>query len=268
MLKHTFEDVWYILPMLYISYVLIELFERRKIDDNKLILYLQKYGPLVGTLTGLIPQCGFSVLAAMLFLNKQITLGTLLSVFIATSDETIPILLAQPTMYSSLWAMIGIKIVVGITVGYFADMLFKQKWVSFHEMEEVGCSCCYVQYPMYLSAMLRTVKIFAFLFGITYFINVLMHDIAVEWLGQLLGNQFLQVILASLVGCIPNCVSSVVLTQLFVLEQISFSALMSGLITNAGLGMVVLVRYGDCKKEVFKIMGILLIVAWSVGYIL
>ena len=121
LLEHTMEDIWVMIPLLYLAYLVIEYFERRESNDDKLFFQLQKYGPLVGSLVGIVPQCGFSIIAAMLYMNRNITLGTLLSVFIATSDEAIPILLANPSVYSSIFGILALKVIVGIVVGYVVD---------------------------------------------------------------------------------------------------------------------------------------------------
>ena len=134
--------------------------------------------------------------------------------------------------------------------------------------ENRGCTCCKIQQPIYISALIRTLKIFGFVFIVTYVMNLLIHEVSEEVIGQIVfKNSFLQVFLASMIGFIPNCAASVVLTQLFVIEQISFGALLSGLITNAGLGIVVLLRYGIDKKELLKIVSILVVTAWVIGYI-
>ena len=279
MLEHTLQDVWMMIPLLYISYIVIEYFERRENNDDFLFRKLQKYGPFVGAIVGIFPQCGFSILAAMLYLNHNITLGTLLSVFIATSDEAIPVLIANPELYTSIGKIVMIKILVAMLVGYVVDKIVypKQKLVMFSdevvedEDQEGGsaCPCCYVEYPMWISALLRTLKIFGFIFITTFILNLLIHEISEEALSKLLlTNSIWQPILASFFGLIPNCVASVVLTQLYVANQVSFASLMAGLITNAGLGIVVLVRYGNNKQETLKVIGWLVMTAWVVGVIL
>ena len=279
MLEHTLQDVWMMIPLLYISYIVIEYFERRENNDDFLFRKLQKYGPFVGAIVGIFPQCGFSILAAMLYLNHNITLGTLLSVFIATSDEAIPVLIANPELYTSIGKIVMIKILVAMLVGYVVDKIVypKQKLVMFSdevvedEDQEGGsaCPCCYVEYPMWISALLRTLKIFGFIFITTFILNLLIHEISEEALSKLLlTNSIWQPILASFFGLIPNCVASVVLTQLYVANQVSFASLIAGLITNAGLGIVVLVRYGNNKQETLKVIGWLVMTAWVVGVIL
>ena len=284
MLEHTLHDTWLMFPLLFLSYVVIDYFERKGTDDDVLFRKLQNYGPLVGALIGIIPQCGFSIIAAMLFINRNISLGTMLAVFIATSDEAIPVLLANPSLYNDMLKVIILKIVLGIVVGYLVDKVLypKQKLVLFSEMEESdeeyeeddednasACPCCYTEYPLVVSALLRSLKIFAFLFATSFVLNIVIHEVGEVTLSKiLLNDSIFQPVLASLFGFIPNCVASVVLTQLFVSSHVSFSSLIAGLITNAGLGIVVLLRYGASKKDLLRVFTILFITATVVGVVL
>ncbi|NBK97609.1 MAG: hypothetical protein EOM50_06250 [Erysipelotrichia bacterium] len=282
-LEDTLHDTILMLPLLFLAYLVIEYFDRKDSQDDKVFLALQKYGPLVGALVGVIPQCGFSIIAAMLFMGKNITMGTLLAVFIATSDEAIPILLANPELYSSLLYIIIGKVVLAIVVGYFVDkiLLRKQQLHLFADMEEEdieeeeeiasesACPCCYTQYTMPVSALLRSIKIFAFLFLTTLILNVLIATIGEATLEKmLLTNSVFQPILAALFGFIPNCAASVVLTQLYVAHTVSFASLFAGLITNAGLGFIVLLRYQASKKEIVQIATILFLTAIIAGIIM
>lgn len=281
-LEHTLEDTWMMFPFLLITYMILEVFERRNSNrDEKIFFGLQKYGPLVGAIVGLLPQCGFSILAAMLFVQRNITLGSLLAVMIATSDEAIPILLSNPSLYSTLGLLLVLKFVIAVVIGYFVDhVLYRhQKVVYFEDMEEEpeqedyeeeqggsACPCCYPEYPIYISALIRSLKIFVFIFATSFVLTLL-----IEWIGEenlstiLLSKSFLQPILAAIFGFIPNCAATVVLSQLYMTGQLQFGSLLAGLITNAGLGLVVLIRYNENKKMVFRIIAILLIVAVLFG---
>lgn len=267
-LHHTIEDTWLMLPLLYLAYLVIEYFERRENNDDRLFFSLQKYGPLVGAFMGIIPQCGFSIIASMLFMQNNITLGTLISVFVATSDEAIPILIANPELYSSLIWIIVLKIGIAIIAGYTIDYVIEkhQKIDRFEDMEEDdseeepentqnSCPCCYPQYPMAISALLRSLKIFSFLFLTSFTLTLIIEAIGEENLEILLFNgSLLQPLFAALFGFIPNCAASVVLTQLYVAHGIGFPSLLAGLITNAGLGLLVLIRYQVEKKQCIKII--------------
>lgn len=267
-LHEAWHDTWLMIPLLYIAYCVVEYFERRPSKDDKMFYALQKYGPLFGALLGLFPQCGFSILAAMLFVQKNITLGTMVAVFIATSDEAIPILFAEPAMIPSLGVLLVLKFIIGASVGYLCDkVLFKnQKILRFEDIQEeeediemsqdfeedvdsAGCPCCYPQYSMWVSALLRTLKIYLFIFITTFVLTLCIEWIGIDRLSSiLLKGVWFQPILAAVFGFIPNCAATVVLCQLFALGQLSFGSLLAGLITNAGLGILCLVQYGAGRK--------------------
>lgn len=278
----TVHDTWTMLPLLYITYIVLEFFERKNTTDDRLFFGLQKLGPILGAFVGLIPQCGFSILAAMLFVQNNITLGTLVSVMIATSDEAIPILISNPKMYSTLLQVLAFKLVIAIVVGLFVDhVLFRhQKILHFEDMEEEdedeeydqeensgsSCPCCYPEYPMWLSALLRSLKIFVFIFITSFVLNLLMQWIGNETLSKiLLHNSLFQPVIAALFGFIPNCAATVVLTQLFTAGELSFGSLLSGLITNAGLGLIVMFRYEARKRDILRTIAILFVTGIVIG---
>ncbi|MGM9948215.1 putative manganese transporter [Floccifex sp.] len=280
MILDILKDTWIMIPLLYITYCVLEIFERKDSSDDSMFYSLQKYGPLFGAILGLIPQCGFSILAAMLFLQKNITLGTLIAVMIATSDEAIPVLISNPHLFSSLIALLVCKFVIALVVGYFVDFVLikKQSIIHFEDMEEQedeveedtnnACPCCYIQYPLYISAALRTLKIYGFIF-----ITSLLISLCIEWIGIdaletiLLSHSIFQPFITALFGFIPNCAITVVLAQLYTISGISFGSLLAGLITNAGLGLVCLIRYGASKKQIFQTCAILYITAVLSGMI-
>lgn len=281
-LKDVIHDTWTMLPLLYITYIILEIFERKQKTDDRLFFGLQKLGPILGAFIGLIPQCGFSILAAMLFVQNNITLGTLVSVMIATSDEAIPILISNPNMYSSLLWILILKLIIAMIIGLLTDHLLfpHQKILRFEDMEEEdeqeeyeddqpeasGCPCCYPEYPIYVSALIRSLKIYVFIFLTSFVLTMAMTGIGEENLSKiLLHNSLFQPILASLFGFIPNCAATVVLTQLFTSGELSFGSLLAGLITNAGLGLVVMIRYDARKKDIFRVVSILFISAICTG---
>lgn len=282
----TIHDTWLMLPLLYITYCILEVFERRQSDesDEKIFFALQRIGPFIGALIGLIPQCGFSVLAAMLFLQRNITLGTLVAVMIATSDEAVPILLSNPELYRTLGFLLLAKFIVALIVGYLVDFLFRnrQKIIRFEDMEEEeydeeeeseetqssqgGCSCCYPDLPLPVSALYRTIRIFIFLFITTFMLGAIMKVCGPDTLKHiLLSNSFFQPVLAALVGFIPNCAATVILAQLYATGSISLGSLFAGLCTNSGLALLLLIRYGERKRYLARVIGILFITATIVG---
>lgn len=272
-LEHALKDMFPMLPFLFLTYLLMEFIEHKNNDGfEKFLINARKLGPIIGSLLGIIPQCGFSVIASGLYMNKSITLGTLLSVFIATSDEAIPILISRPEQLSTLTAIIIIKIILGIVVGYIVDFLINQHHLKDnHSLHDIHEECEEEKHGhgiVYL-AFIHTVKIFIFIFVVnlllTYFIEVVGED-TLSYI--LVNGSFLQPILAAITGFIPNCASSVILSQLYLDHVLSFGALTAGLITSAGLGLLVLLKMYDNKKDILRIVGILFAVASLTGIIL
>lgn len=231
-------DTWPMIPIMYAAYLIIEYFQRKSDRDDAFFWNLQKYGPAFGALLGLLPQCGFSILAAMLFVQGNITLGTLAAVFISTSDEAIPVLVSEPELLPSLGLLLVCKLIIAMIFGFLTDriLLPHQTIIRFSELPDegedeieedeagaVGCSCCYPQYPIWLSALLRTLKIYLFVFLVALAFNLLLGWIGEEALSSiLLQGSWLQPLIAALFGFIPNCAATVVLCQLFASGTLTF----------------------------------------------
>lgn len=272
-LQHAFNDMLPMLPFLFLTYLLMEFLEHQSNDHfKKFLTNAKQLGPLIGSCLGIIPQCGFSVIASGLYLNQSITLGTLLAVFISTSDEAIPILISQPQQFSTLISIIIVKIVVGITVGYTVDFLIKQHKIqnnhSYHDIHEECDEEKHGHGIVYL-AFIHTMKIFIFIFIVNLLLTIFIEYIGEDTLSYILANgSFFQPILAAITGFIPNCAASVILSQLYLDHALSFGALTSGLITSAGLGLLVLLKMYDNKKDILRIFLILFIVSSIVGILL
>lgn len=275
-----------VLPFLFIVYYLIELFEfkcAKKVQENKFLK--GKASPIYGSIIGCIPQCGFSVISTDLFSRKAISVGALIAVYIATSDEAIPLLVTSIRDWAGVGkvlSLIGAKIILGILVGYLAiwlhKKLFKNQNIKVehdheeHVVEHTGCCHHDVESKSFdwLHPMLHCLKISAFIL----IINVLFGFVTHIWVGEkamaeFIGKgKYLQPLLAVLIGFIPNCASSVVLTELYLSSGLTFGALLSGLCVNAGLGLVFLIKQNKNKKENLFIISMLVIPSLVVGYIL
>lgn len=255
----TIKDTYLIIPILFIMYICLEYFEHK---DIKYEYQLTHYGPIIGAILGVIPQCGFGVLASLLFIEKKLTLGTLISVFIATSDEAIPILIAYPKQYSCLLLILLIKFILAIIVGYSVDIFFKNQY--FTSVKKVNIHNH--QHSIIIESFKRTLKIYSFIFIVNLILSA-----SIEWIGTeklsyfLLDHSPLQPLVSAIFGFIPNCASSVILTQLHIRSVLSFASLLAGLITNAGLGILVLLQNRVDTKTIFKICAILLISALFIG---
>lgn len=299
-LLHAVEDTLPLLPWILLIYILIELLES-KADLTKINRFGGKIGPLVGSATGLIPQCGFSVMAAKLFEQKYITVGTLLAIFMATSDEAFIIMISSGESAAWVLPMLVVKILVGVAVGYAADLVMKaigrgqvcvempsayeEKPKTTHEIfirsyledkdVEVKCSCGrshetdaawkkYILYPLW-----HTLKVAGFIFLVNFILTAIIHsvgeDVFVDFMHR---NRFLQPFITCAIGLIPNCASSVVITETFLSGGITFGSCVAGLCANAGMGFVVLLKNVRQWKRNLILIGVCYGVSVVVGVLL
>ncbi|MEG0313919.1 MAG: putative manganese transporter [Erysipelotrichaceae bacterium] len=255
------------LPILFLVYLLLEYLENKSSNelDKKIIKY-QKHGPLVGSLIGCLPQCGFSMAASKLFSKHLITVGTLMAVFLSTSDEALVILLTQPDYYQTILSLIIIKILIGCSIGLLIDKFINTKIkiennIILHEESK--------HENILLAAVKRTIKIFIFIFIINLLLSTAIMLIGEDNLAKILmNNTMFQPILAALVGIIPNCAASILLAQLFINETINFGSLVAGLCSGAGLGLVVLFKENKDYKQNIKILLSLLTISSIIGIII
>lgn len=270
---HTLEHSLISLPFLFAAYLLIEFIEHR--HSEKFVALLQKFGKagsVIGALLGVVPQCGFSVVAANLYSSRVISAGTLIAVFIATSDEAIPILLASPDGFAKLLPLIGGKVLLAMVVGFVIDKLnlfdITKEELDIVKEEHSGCHT-EGKHGLLKSALLHTVKIFAFVFVVS-----LGLEICIETLGEqafrdfMLSESALQPLVAGIVGLIPNCTSSVILAQLYAEGALSFGAAFAGLSVGSGAGLLVLFRTDVDKIECVSLIGFIFVASVVAGTIL
>lgn len=263
-LKDSALDGLLSLPILFLAYLLMELLERsEKFNERILNGYSRKAGPALGGLLGIVPQCGISGAAASLFSTGSITVGTMLAVFFATSDEMLPIMLSSLTERGSIGLRSIILIVLakaalGIALGYLADALLG-KWLrsskdihSFCEREH--CACDEEEGNVFLSALKHTLKIGLMLIAVNIVLNLLFAFIGVDRLsGTILSKPVIGEVLLALLGLIPNCSVSVVITESYLSGVLGLGGLFAGLLSNAGIGLLVLFRTNRNRKENFVI---------------
>lgn len=272
-LKDTTIDSIKLLQFLFITYLIMEYIEHKTSNQVKRVIQKSgKLGPLLGGIVGIIPQCGFSVSATNLYSARVITLGTLISVYLTTSDEMLPILISETMPISTILTILGIKLLIGIIAGFIIDFvarkLHKEKGET--KIEEI-CEHehCHCEKNIVLSALKHTLNIFLFIFFITLIINGIIGLIGQESIANIVSkNVILGPVIAGIIGLIPNCASSVVLTELFVENVISMPILISGLCVNAGVGLLVLFKTNENKKENLKIAGLLYVIGVVSGLIL
>ena len=277
-------DSFHILPLLFIVFFIIELIEffySEKI--NSFMKKSEKSAPLIGSLAAIIPQCGFSVIASTLYIRRFITKGTLIGIYLATSDEAIPILLANPTHTHLVVPIVGLKLFIGILAGYLIDYILKdKKYIPIVEeadsdddlRSDEGCCHHSVSHrrkrELIYHPLKHTFNIFIFILLITMLLNFVLavyaeHSVLHLLLGKV---KVLEPIITAFVGLIPNCAVSIALTMLLIKGSISFGAVMSGLLSNAGLGILVLCRHNENYKDTLKIISILLCISIISGLII
>ncbi len=258
------------LPFLFLAFLLLEYIEHKMSNKNKkLLVQNHKLGPFVGSLLGAVPQCGFSALTTNLFSSRVITIGTLIAVYLSTSDEMLPILISRGTNILIILKIIGIKIIIGIIIGYLIDLIIKSKSKSdIHEMcSHEDCHCD--EDGILKSSIIHTLKIGLFLLIATVFINLIIYFIGEEHIANFIENKtILAYFISSLIGLIPNCASSVMITELYLSNLISFGIMLSGLLTGAGVGLLILFRTNKNIKENLTILAIIYFVGVIIGYLL
>ena len=277
-------DSFHILPLLFIVFFIIELIEffySEKI--NSFMKKSEKSAPLIGSLAAIIPQCGFSVIASTLYIRRFITKGTLIGIYLATSDEAIPILLANPTHTHLVVPVVGLKLLIGILAGYLIDIILKdKKYIPIVEEADsdddlhADEGCCHHSVShrrkreLIYHPLKHTFNIFIFILLITVILNFVLavyaeHSVLHLLLGKV---KILEPIITAFVGLIPNCAVSIALTMLLIKGSISFGAVMSGLLSNAGLGILVLCRHNENYKDTLKIISILLCISIVSGLLI
>lgn len=254
-LEHTISDTISLLPFLFITYLAMELMEHYAGGKfQRAIQNSGKYGPFLGAVLGVMPQCGFSAAAASFFSARIIGVGTIIAVFLSTSDEMLPILLSASVPAGTIGKILLTKVVIACISGYLASFAYqkllqkKEGNMDIHVVcEEEQCSC---EEGVFKSALKHTVKIFFYIFVLAFVLNAAIEGVGEEALAQVCSNvPVAGQMVASLVGLIPNCASSVVITQLYLKGVISAGMMMAGLLVNAGIGSLVLIRLNRNLKE-------------------
>ncbi len=279
------------LPILYLAYLLVAYFSHSQSKSfTKFLNKSKKAGPAAGAVLGCIPQCGFSSVMSDLYSRRMITLGTLMAVFLATSDEAIPIMISEPAFIVDMLILIGLKIVFALVFGYAIDLVIslfskrkaaKSEPILAEELEHQHdhCTChghsdtkdhCHKE-NIFLDALYHTLNIMIYIFVATLIINIIIESVGMEaltsWFG---GNVYIQILLAGVIGLIPNCAASVFLVELYINGGIAFSALFAGLSVGAGVGLIVLFAKNRGKKGFLQnlaIVGLLYVLGIVSGII-
>lgn len=253
----TIVDSLKLIPFLLVAFLIIELLEHKLNNKTKsIITKSKKIGPIICSLLGVIPQCGFSVMATNLYITRIITLGTLISIYLSTSDEMLIIMISEKVEISLILKILLIKIFFGIVYGLIIDKIInkkkKDKETNYELCDEEHCDC---NHSILLSAIKHTLHITLFIFIITLIINTIFTLLGDNYLSKiLLNNSILSPFITSLIGLIPNCAASVILTELYLNSTISLGALIGGLLTSSGSSLLVLIKNNKNQKENLSII--------------
>ena len=263
-----------LLPFLYLTYLGLELLERRAGERTQNIIARSgKAGPLLGALLGALPQCGFSAAGAGLYAGRVITTGTLVSIFLSTSDEMLPLLVSEGAGAGRILKILAVKALVGCLAGLAIDgiaRLVRRDEAQEHS-DKIGELCraghcdCDSQ-PLWLAALVHTLHIALGVFGVSVVLHTLLELLGEAALASFMGNTpVLACVLAAVVGLIPNCTASVVITTLYLRGVLSAGAMLSDLLVGAGVGLLVLLRVNRPLRDTLRVTGILLLVGILVG---
>ena len=304
LIEHTLTDTLGILPFLFLTYLLMEWLEHRAgAKTAQLLRRSGKIGPLLGGGLGLLPQCGFSASAAGLYAGGVISAGTLLAVFLSTSDEMLPILISHRFGGGRIVAILAVKVAIAAVAGFLTDIFFRRRYVgagehhhheghdhahghhehhhddghdhdrerpqtAIHELcESEGCHC---DRGIWRSTLMHTLKVFGYILAITFLFTCLIEAVGEERLGEWLSSvPVLGQAVAGLIGLIPNCAASVVITRLYLDGMISAGCMMAGLLVSAGIGVMVLFRVNHRHmKDNVKIVALLYAVGVVSGVVI
>lgn len=270
--KDSAIDSVKLIPFLLLTYLVMEYIEKKaSAHTEKAVAKAGKSGPFIGGILGAFPQCGFSTVASNLYAGGLISVGTLLAIYLSTSDEMLPIFISESVAASTILKILAAKALLGIITGFIIDFLFvkllhfKGKEKDIHELcEQEHCHC---EDGVVKSAFKHTIRIFIYILLISFGINLIVTLIGEDALAGIIVNvPILGQLLAGVVGLIPNCAASVVITQLYLSGVLGAGAMMSGLLVSAGVGLLVLFHMNRSVKENIKIVGLLYIagVFWGI----
>ena len=280
-IEDTLIDALKLLPFLFITYLIMEYIEHKMGHKTKSAIKKSgKWGPIIGSILGVFPQCGFSVSATNLYAGRVITLGTLIAVYLSTSDEMLPIFISEAVSPVIILKILGIKLIIGMIAGgitdLFVNLIIKNKNKKIvqqneedseeneigHMCEEEHCHCN--ESGILKSAIHHTLSILVFIVLITFIINTVVYFVGEETIaGWILNKPVIGPVIASLIGLIPNCASSVIITNMYLENVISLGSMISGLLTGAGVGLAVLFKTNNRIKENMSII----ILLYAIGVI-
>lgn len=259
-LEHMVEDSYFVIVVLFLTYLAMESLEHH--TESRVQYWVQRagrLGPVIGAALGVIPQCGFSAAASNLYAGRVISMGTLIAIFLSTSDEMLPVMLSSQASAETILGILLAKVLVGMAAGFVIDLVCRGRQgeqTHIHDIcEQEHCDC---EKGVFRSALKHTVQVGVFVLLISFALNLILELMGEEVLaGLLLDRPVLGPLVAGCVGLIPNCAASVVITELYLGGLISMGSMLAGLLVGAGVGVLVLCRVNHHPKENLGIIGIL-----------
>lgn len=267
----TLLDSLKLLPFLFIAFLIIESLEKKLTNKSKNIISKSgKYGPILGGLLGLIPQCGFSVIATNLYITRIVSLGTLISIYLSTSDEMLPIFLSEGAPFNIIIKILLTKLIFGLLWGIIIDFALrkrKKKQINYNICQDEHCDC--ENEGIIKSSIHHTLKTIIFILIISFIINTILEYVGEDFLSKLfLKNSFFAPFVSSLIGLIPNCGASVMVSELYLNNAINFATMISGLLTSSGVALLVLFKSNKNFKENISILTLLYIIGVISGILI
>ena len=269
-IKDSLIDVLKLIPFLLIAFLILEYIEHKMSKKNeKILVNNKKIGPIIGGVLGAFPQCGFSAMATKLFSSRVITLGTLIAVYLSTSDEMLPIMISNGTNVLVILKIIGIKMIVGIVIGLLIDIFYKNK---INHKSTIHKECidehCHCEEGIFKSSLYHTISITIYLLVTILVLNIIIYYVGEDNIKSFLLNNKGTYFISSLIGLIPSCASSVIMTEIYLSGMSSLGFLISGLLTGAGVGLLILFKTNDNLKENIIIVVLLYFVGVIIGYLI
>jgi len=266
----TLLDSLKLVPFLFVAFLIIELIEHKFSKKEKhLVEKSGRFGPLIGALLGIFPQCGFSVLATNLYITRIVSLGTLIAIYLSTSDEMLPILISKNVEFSLILKILSIKLAIGMICGFIIDFLFRKKGTNkqdYHICEYEDCHC---NDGIILSSVKHTFNILIFIVIVNFVLTTCFEYLGDDYISKIfLKNSIFGSFISSLVGLIPNCGASVMITELYLNNAITFGSMLAGLLTGSGVAIFVLFKSNKNIKENFMIVGFVYLIGSLSGVII
>ncbi len=273
-LEHTLIDTLKLLPFLFLTYLFMEILEHRAGEKTEERLRRAgKVGPLLGGCLGVLPQCGFSAAASSLYAGRIITSGTLIAVYLSTSDEMLPILISNGAPLPFILKILAAKLIAGVGIGFLVDLIARRFGKAKDHAPHVEDLCeregCHCEDGVLRSTIKHTLRIVLFILIFGFCMELAVELIGEETLsGWILDRPVLGNVLAALVGLVPNCASSILLTTLYLDGILPVGAMLSGLLVNAGIGIAILLRNNRPLRDSLRILLILLLTGILVGVLI